>query len=345
MGVTGSGKTSFISHFAPDAKVGYSLASCTSEVGIYDITVDQHRMYLIDTPGFDDTNRSDTDILREVADWLNKAYEGGIKLAGIIYLHRIIDNRMSGSAMKNLRMFKMLCGDDALSCVVLATTMWNQVSTEQGAQREHELRTKPEFWAGMISKGSRVMRQDNGAESAREILRCILSQRHRVSLDLQREMASGKTLDQTAAGRAVQAEMEAMERKYKKEMENLRRENEEARLKQDMEAQAEIAAIRADMEDRWRKDVEDHNRLRVDMETLRAERAEELAKERELAHELQLQHEKKMHEAEAKLVASQFKTSEMELKLRLATSDAENAKLQREKAELERKVEEGCSVM
>lgn len=62
-------------------------------------------------------------MLRRVADWLNRTHQAKVKLAGIVYLHRINDTRLGGSAMKNLRMFKKLCGDDALSCVVLATTM------------------------------------------------------------------------------------------------------------------------------------------------------------------------------------------------------------------------------
>ncbi|KJZ70206.1 hypothetical protein HIM_10392 [Hirsutella minnesotensis 3608] len=349
MGITGAGKTTFISHFAPEARVGHTLESCTSEVEIHEIAVGQRKIYLIDTPGFDDTHRSDTDILREVANWLNTAYNNSIKLAGIIYLHRIVDNRMSGSAMRNLRMFKRLCGDNALCCVVLATTMWNQVSPEDGAKREHELSTRAEFWAGMVSKGSEVMRQDNGTISAQQILQYILSQRRRINLDIQREMASGKTLDETAAGREVQADMEAIKRKYEEEMADLREEMEEARRAHDVRAQEEIAAMRAEMEEKLRKDREDRERMRVDMEELRAQRSEELARERENAHERELQWLKEMHAAEAQYEAekarNQSNAALMELQLQLAVKNADNARLEREAAERKQKAEESCWVM
>lgn len=47
-----------------------------------------------------------------LADWLNRVYQNNVRLAGILYLHRIGDNRLGGTAMKNLRMFKKLCGDE-----------------------------------------------------------------------------------------------------------------------------------------------------------------------------------------------------------------------------------------
>lgn len=81
-----------------------------------------------------------------------------VRLNGIIYLHRITDVRMQGSAKKNLLMFKQLCGPDALKNVVLATTMWSLVNPTDGQAREKELISTPEFWGWMLQKGSRVER-------------------------------------------------------------------------------------------------------------------------------------------------------------------------------------------
>lgn len=51
--------------------VGRSLQSCTSEVMTSNpFTLNGHTVMLIDTPGFDDTNRSDTDILSSIAAYL-----------------------------------------------------------------------------------------------------------------------------------------------------------------------------------------------------------------------------------------------------------------------------------
>ena len=47
------------------------LESCTSEVQLADeFVLDGRAVILIDTPGFDDTNKSDTDILKLIAAFL-----------------------------------------------------------------------------------------------------------------------------------------------------------------------------------------------------------------------------------------------------------------------------------
>jgi predicted GTPase len=47
------------------------LESCTAEVQLAnEFTLDGRRVVLIDTPGFDDTTKSDTDILRTIATFL-----------------------------------------------------------------------------------------------------------------------------------------------------------------------------------------------------------------------------------------------------------------------------------
>ena len=119
-------------------------------------------VYLIDTPGFDDTNRSDTEVLKEIAVWLTASYSMSIKLHGIIHLHRITDLRMQGSAKRNLFLFKKLCGNEALKNVILATTMWEMVDEEDGHAREIELQDTPEFWGVMKEKGSQIVRQTDG---------------------------------------------------------------------------------------------------------------------------------------------------------------------------------------
>ena len=77
------------------------------------------RIHLIDTPGFDDTELKETDILRKIAAWLGDAYDSEIRLSGLVYLHRISDPRMPGSAKRNLHMFQRLCGPQCLQGVVL----------------------------------------------------------------------------------------------------------------------------------------------------------------------------------------------------------------------------------
>ncbi|KAJ5888502.1 hypothetical protein N7495_008543 [Penicillium taxi] len=69
MGMTGVGKSTFISHCTHET-VGISdpgaLESCTQKVQVHECRdfKPYANVYLVDTPGFDDTNRTDTDILK-----------------------------------------------------------------------------------------------------------------------------------------------------------------------------------------------------------------------------------------------------------------------------------------
>lgn len=170
---------------------------------------------LVDTPGFSDTTLSDTEILRRIAAWLQKNYDEGLLLSGIIYLHRVTDVRMEGPSLKNLRMMKKLCGEGSLANVVLATTMWENVSEEEGVRREEELKQK--FWKEMIEYGSTIRRIMTGrADDARALVKSMLNNRP-ASTRLQEELRDGKTLIQTEAGIEIRDELARLEQKLKEE--------------------------------------------------------------------------------------------------------------------------------
>lgn len=82
---------------------------------------------LVDTPGFNDTNqheRSETAILSSLMDWMKEAHSERLLLSGIIYLYPINEARMTGSNVRNLNMFRRLCGDNNMQNVFLVTTKW-----------------------------------------------------------------------------------------------------------------------------------------------------------------------------------------------------------------------------
>lgn len=184
----------------------------------------------------------------ELTAWLSEAYEAKILLTGIIYLHRMIDPRLGGKALQNLKMFKRLCGDEALSKVVLATTFWGHVNATVGLNRENELR-QSEFWGTMIQKGSKVLRQDDGRTSAKSIIEYLVKKRTAanigVALDIQREMVDqGKTLDQTGAGREMNAQISAMRKEYENKIAKLRDDLKVAIAEKDEEWKAQIETER-----------------------------------------------------------------------------------------------------
>ena len=128
------------------------------------------------------------------------SYKNEIRLSGLLFFHRISDNRMAGSPLKHLKMFHNLCGSEALKNVVLVTTMWDQVDEDMGNNHENELTTK--YWKSMIELGCHTSRFHNTAESAFDIVsqfqdaRCtVLLQRELVDLHLElAETSAGRTL-------------------------------------------------------------------------------------------------------------------------------------------------------
>ncbi|KAL2851528.1 WD40-repeat-containing domain protein [Aspergillus pseudoustus] len=295
MGATGSGKSSFIS-LLTDQKpaVGHSLESCTEEVGVYESYILKDRsLYLIDTPGFDDTNRSDTEVLRELAGWLTSTYSQNVRLTGIIYFHRISNVRMTGSAKRNIFTFRKLCGDNALPNVVLATSMWDDVPHETAVKREKELIEQPEWWGHMINKGSRTFRHDNTRQSAITLVKEFLQVAEpTVVLSLQEEMVDDhKTLEQTSAGVQLN-EILAIERaRFQRELDALQQDFKEALRLRDEEATREIeeatSANKAKME---KLEVEQTN-LQVKFDSL----AEYLEREYEAKLQKRLEEQNQHH--------------------------------------------------
>ncbi|KAF9467103.1 hypothetical protein BDZ94DRAFT_1280464 [Collybia nuda] len=199
MGPTGTGKST-----VNQAKktAGDSLHSETSQIRAIRVLHPRTKLpiVLVDTPGFNDTNMSDTQVLSMIAKWLETTYKRKVQLSGIIYLHRISDNRMSGSPLKNLNMFGRLCGDGAIEHVILVTTMWDRVKEEVGVPRESELKKK--YWHQMIQLGSTTQRFRKTPESAWDIIDSL--EKKGVALLLQEEMVNLKLLlSETEAGKTL----------------------------------------------------------------------------------------------------------------------------------------------
>lgn len=190
------------------------------------------KFVLLDTPGFDDTDRSDTDILREIANWLIISYENSVFLSGIIYMHRITDVRLGGSSLRNLRMFKKLLGEDPLPRVILVTTFWDLIPTlKDGELREQQLCQEHGFWKDMIARGSRIARSLQDRDSALSILELFLPFKSGVVLEIQRELVDqGRVLKETNAGAYLEQEIRDIERhveqfKYEREVQGDRGHN------------------------------------------------------------------------------------------------------------------------
>ena len=193
-------------------------------------------------------------------------YGHGSKLSGVTYIHRISDKRFTGIAGRNFKMFRELCGDSTLRNVALVTNMWGEVPQEDGEDREEELIT--EYFKPALDKGAHITRHYNTAQSARDIIRRIIRNQP-VPLQIQREIVDeGKDILHTAAGEAMNIELNGQILRRQVELEAVKREMEKALKEKDEETRWEL-------ENETRKLQEHIDRTRLDLETVTSRYDEE----------------------------------------------------------------------
>ncbi|RYP84091.1 hypothetical protein DL770_005263 [Monosporascus sp. CRB-9-2] len=247
-------------------------------------------IYLVDTPGFDDTERSDTDVLKEIATWLTRTYANNIQLSGIIYLHRITDPRIQGSARKNLFMFKKLCGTEVLQNVLLVSTMWENVEESDGIRRESELTNTPEFWGVMVQNGAEVM-------------------------SIQKEMVhENKRLDETEAGMELETEFRKEREKFKKDLAEAQEMMKQALEARDQESEDILRKYQDDTSTKIQMLIQEREKLKITMEQLHREKFAQLESEYKKQGDLFQQREEKSRRREKQL------TQQMEEQRRLMHS-------------------------
>ncbi|KIL90082.1 hypothetical protein FAVG1_06820 [Fusarium avenaceum] len=242
MGMTGSGKSTFISLCTgKDVPVGHDLQAYT-------------------------------EVLIEIAACLTQTYEDNIKLSGILYLHRITDRRLGGSAKKNLMMFRKLCGTDGLKNVILVTTMWEDEQKGTGAKREQELIETNGFWGALVEEGAQVNRHDNTRQSAKFLLKSI-AKKDPVIISIQKEMVSEhKDLNETEAGKGLNSDILMAEQRVKKEMLEALQMERQARMDQDKRSAEELSQFRESMQEKIDHLNQERENLKISLQEMKEQR-------------------------------------------------------------------------
>ena len=137
----------------------------------------------------------------------------------------------------------------------------------------------------MIAQGSRVWRQDGDDKTALEIIQYLIGIKRPVTLKIQEEMSQGATLDGTAAGQEVHAELEKQRQKYEKKLEELRQEMAEVIAKKDLERQEELDQLKAEIELKQALMLENERKLQADREELWRQKREETQRQRDELYE------------------------------------------------------------
>ncbi|KAL5357064.1 P-loop containing nucleoside triphosphate hydrolase protein [Aspergillus floccosus] len=227
IGVTGAGKTTFISKATgrTNLAIGHSLDSCTKEIEEFRCRVDGTEVVLLDTPGFDDTYDTDADILERIAEYMHASYQSGTLLSGLILLQPINTIRLTNSERTRTRLFKKILGENAYHRVVIGTTMWESLADSgAGNRRRDERMVRDDAWGDMRSRGAKVMDHYNTRESALRILRHILRSSATIRLQMQEELSQNPNVFETSAGRQLDEDLENEITRLKTELAKLRNE-------------------------------------------------------------------------------------------------------------------------
>lgn len=189
--------------------------------------------------------------------------ERQVSLSGIAYIHSISDERMTGSMMKNLKMLKLLIGEENMEHCALVTSKWGLEARGVAEWRESELVENPDYWGRLLAGGASISRFQDSQESALEILglcKCA----GLFTPQLTREyVIEGKELHQTAAGRAIDADIANARERHEQELERWRQEHDEALELGNAQAAAELGALTQRAETRLKVIQEETEQLRL----------------------------------------------------------------------------------
>ena len=192
-------------------------------------------VWLIDTPGFDDTFRNDGEILEEINRCLSECFHKKAKVTGVLYIHAITEPRMRGSAMKNLRMFKEIVGPENMRHCYLVTTKWSKQPVSVSEDREVELKTNKNFWKPLLMGGAQMVRFEDSLQSAWRIIDPLARSSSFLFKLTQEFDVEKKKLDQTTSGKMANEELEKAKAAFRKEMDELRQDHQDAMERKDKE--------------------------------------------------------------------------------------------------------------
>ncbi|KAI9722133.1 MAG: hypothetical protein M1828_004947 [Chrysothrix sp. TS-e1954] len=214
--------------------------SGTSNASIFTVELGGYMVHLIDTPGFDDTDRSEMETLRTIIHCLCQSYTNGIRLSGVLYLHRIADNRFAGSTKRSVEMLRAICGQAAYPGLGICTTMWHSSERETLVAREEQLASSSDFFGDMLKDSAKLYRhadksgdENDQTESAQSIILDLLvrgldrtanDMPAPITLLTQSELVDLKlNLDDTTAGRLLTKDLRAARGAYERELNQIRR--------------------------------------------------------------------------------------------------------------------------
>jgi hypothetical protein len=131
-------------------------------------------------------------------------------------------------------MLKKLCGEDCYQHVVILTTMWDNLDDEaQGTVRAKQLFTNPDFFGDMVDNGAKRWRFRKTKENAQTLISNLLNDDETIVLDIQRQLAEGRRLEETTVGAFIYQDLLNQRKRYVEELRELEQALRDARESKD----------------------------------------------------------------------------------------------------------------
>jgi hypothetical protein len=173
-------------------------------------------------------------------------------IIGIIYCHRI-DVRAGGLTIRNLRMFEKLCGT-ALKNAVLVTTHRDKVGDERAVDLERQLVTREKYFKPLCDAGATPFGHDNTRTSAHRVMNKLLDNTP-IVLRMQEELKAGMTLEETAAGAQLSADLIDSIKSREAEMKKLQEELQDAIKAGDKAWQKDVTDTIGELEENVKRSI------------------------------------------------------------------------------------------
>lgn len=189
---------------------------------------------------------------------------------------------MSGTAVKNLELFKLICGNEAYPMVRLITTRWDEVNPASAEyngciDRMRQLSDDSKFFQPLIQGGAQLLRHEMTAASGKAIVDSLLLDEQKFALSIQKEMLdSHLTLGQTSAGSYLNLEYADLTKRFEAELKDIQDSLAEAMRERDEEALSLLKSEQEQYQSRKAKLEQDKQQMMADFQELDARKAREL---------------------------------------------------------------------
>ncbi|EUC55110.1 hypothetical protein RSOL_091400, partial [Rhizoctonia solani AG-3 Rhs1AP] len=142
---------------------------------LFDLQMDDHPFKLINTPGFDNPQKSNLEVFLDIAQYLQSGdLNPGVK--GIIYVHHAGDSLQSRALMENLNvLFNVLLGHSALRLLRILVIPSHSTETEHCASTVVKMQTSDPVFSAAYKAGASIATSSLDEASVFDILKEVLT--------------------------------------------------------------------------------------------------------------------------------------------------------------------------